>query len=109
DLQDAMRQVEADVARLRKLIDAQAEAEAADAIELALPPEISVPRPSVVAAYVAKHPEMLDIVKDLAVSLVREFEHEPAQIELDVCVDDYIDERDLVFNVRVAKYDQSLM
>jgi hypothetical protein len=109
DLQAAIQQVEADVARLRKLIDAQAATEVADELELKLPPEIKLPRREVVATYLGRHRDMLDIVSKFGVALADEFKHDCARIELDVQEDDYIDEQDLVFNVRVATYDESLM
>jgi hypothetical protein len=91
------------------MIDAQAAAEAADAIEMVLPPTVRVPRPAVVAAYLREHPDMVDIVNGLAAALAQEFKDEPAQIQLDVCVDDYVDERELIFNVRLANYGDSII
>ncbi len=109
DLQDAMRQVEADIARMRKLIDEQATAEAADAMELSLPAEIRVPRPAIVAAYLGKHPDMVSIITDLGLALVHEFEHDPAQIELDQYDDPEIDDHYLTFMVRMPTYDDAFL
>src|SRR5689334_14954125 len=108
DLQETLSQVEAGVARLRKLVDAQAAAGVAETIERALPPEITVPRPEVVATYVGKHPDMLDIVTSLAADLVREFGREPVQIELDQYDDPEIDDHYLTFTVRLPIYPEDI-
>jgi hypothetical protein len=99
-LRDSMRQLEADVARMRKLIDAQDDAQ----VEFLLPAEIRVPRPSVVAAYLREHPDVVEIVSGMADGLVTEFEYEPAQIELDQYDDPEIDDHYLTFMVRLPDY-----
>lgn len=103
-LQETMRQLEANVAHMRKLIDEQAAVEVADQLELKLPPEIRVPRREVVATYLGRHRDMLDIVSKFGVALVNEFNNEPAEIELDQYDDPEIDDHYLTFTVRLPAY-----
>ena len=77
--------------------------------DMNLPPGISVPRPDAVAEYLRAHPDTVDVVREVAAALVDEFKHERSSIELSAEGDDYIDETDLVFNVRVAMYDDSFV
>ena len=105
--------LEEDVARLEQIADG-AEAPSPDAPvsatpELGLPPEIVVPRPDAVAAYLRAHPDTVDVVRELASALIHEFRNQRSAIMLDTEQDAYVDEVDLVFNVRVAAYDQALM
>ena len=78
-------------------------------MELSLPPEIRMPRREVVATYLGRHPDTVSVVASLAAALVREFEHEPAQIELDQYDDPEIDDHYLTFWVRLPAYDEAFM
>src|SRR5207248_2026455 len=62
----------------------------------------------VVAAYLRDHPDMVAIVNALGAALVREFEHEPAQIELDQYDDPEIDDHYLTFMVRLPVYPEDV-
>ncbi len=102
-----------DVVRLEQIADA-AEAEPPDAAdsaatELSLPSEIVVPRPDAVNQYVRAYPELADLARDMATALVEEFRGERSEIELDLYQDPEIDDRYLVFYVRLPEYDDSLM
>ena len=119
-LREMVSQIEADVARLRALLDDQANGQAgattmtaADAAailaNLDLPETICVPRPERVAAYLAEHPALSEIVTGMAHALIREFENEPSQIILDVYDDPEIDDHNLQYIVRLPKYGRSLM
>jgi len=118
-LREMVSQIEADVARLRALLDSQANGEAGAITmtaagaatilaDLALPETICVPRPDRVAAYLAERPGLSDIVKGMAAALVKEFENEPSQLILDVYDDPEIDDHNLKYIVRLPKYDGSL-
>ena len=105
--------LEEDVARLEQIADdaeRQSSAGAGSATpSLELPAEIVVPRPDEVSAYVRAHPELADLVRDMAAALVEEFRGERSEIELDLYQDPESDERQLTFYVRLPEYDDSLL
>jgi hypothetical protein len=120
ELQRAIFKVETDMSRLRddvhqlrRIADAAAvqypHALAFARASLPLPSEIVVRRPDEVVGYLHVHPELKEIVVEMAVALVEEFRGEHSEIELVVYRDPEIEDRSLTFYVRVAKYDDTLM
>jgi hypothetical protein len=121
DLQEALFRLEADmsrvredVARLRRFADTAAESDLLpssdfDKLGIVLPHEIRVRRPDVVAGYVAAHPDVKDLVADMAAALVEELRSERSEIELALYQDPEIDDQQLTFYVRVSEYDDSFM
>ena len=105
--------LEEDVARLQQIADEAEVQSEGDPFPFAngvnLPREIFVPHPDAVAEYLRAHPDIVGIVHDLAAGLLEEFKHERLAIMLNAESDDYIDETDLVFNVRVGTYDDSFI
>ncbi len=117
-LRDDVHRLVEQAAKIQRTIDEVANGEAAPAADeadstlsrrLNLPPEIVVSDPSAVASYLADHPDLIDIIGEFASALVEEFRGERSEIRLDVKVDDYSDERDIGFNVRVSSYDESFI
>jgi len=102
-----------DIVRLERIAD-EAETRPPDGAGsvvpcLNLPAEILVPWPDGVNAYVRAHPELADLVRDMAATLVEEFRNGRSEIELDLYQDPEIDDRYLVLYVRLPEYDGSLM
>jgi hypothetical protein len=125
DLQNAVNRLVDQAAQIQRILDQAAasgsatsesngsdEADRATSPESAnldLPPEIVVPRPAVVAEYLGTHPDLVQIVRDMAAALVEEFGNERSEIELALYQDPEIDDRYLTFYVRIPIYDDTLM
>lgn len=108
NIEEQMKHLGEEVVRLRRIAD-DAEAQLPNGAGLKLPPEIVVPRPDAVEEYLQAHPDSADVIREFAAALVDEFRRDRSAIVLDAEDDDYIDEKDLVFTVRVATYDDSFM
>lgn len=79
-------------------------------VGVALPPEVRVPRPAVVAACLRDHPDVAGTVGEMAAAVVVELQGERSEIELDLYEDPEIDDyRYLTFYVRVPEYDGTLL
>ena len=74
-----------------------------------LPSAVVMESPAAIDEYLWSHPDVADVVRDMAVALIDEFRGEPSKILLSVEVDDYVDASNLVFIVRVATYDDRLV
>jgi hypothetical protein len=114
-LQGRVRRLVEEASEIQRILDEAATTETTGAVDtglgasLGLPSEILVPDPSVVVTYLGAHPDLIDIVRDLAATLVHEFRDERSEIELSVYEDPEIDDRSLTFYVRLPEYDESLM
>ena len=112
-LRSELRHLESRVAELRRIVHAAEQQEIAATGQadpgVPLPPEIVVPRPGAVADYLRARPDLAQIVAEMARALLQEFANEPSQIELDVYQDPEIDDRYLVYYVRLPEYDEGFV
>lgn len=112
-LRSTLRQLKEDVAVLHRRVEA-VEQQLADASPadpgVQLPPEITVPKPAAVAAFLHGRPQLAEIVVDMAPALLAEFANEPSQVALEVYEDPEIEDyRHLVYYVRLPDYEDSIM
>lgn len=68
-----------------------------------------MPRSDIVAGYLVAHPDLTELVGEMAAALVEEFRGERSELELTLYQDPEIEDQYLVYYVRVAEYDDSLM
>jgi hypothetical protein len=109
-----MRRLQADVEQLRRTVGAESAPDMPSSQAtltepgLDLPTEIVVAQPGEIAQYLKLHPALTKIVSDMAAALVEEFRGELSEIELAVYQDPEIDDRYLIYFVRVPEYDETL-
>ena len=108
-LESDIGQLKDDAAQLRRTADAAA-LQFPSALDVAraflmLPSEIIVQRPDEVVGYLYVHPDLRDMVGQMAVALVEEFRGELSEIELVVYRDYESVERSLTYYVRLGAYD----
>ena len=122
DLQGAIRKIESDMRRLQSDVeqlkrvadtvatgDVPFSAGSLSEVGLTLPSDMVVRKPAEIAAYLREHPDLTEIVGEMAAALVEEFRGERSEIELVLYQDPEIDDRQLTIYVRVPEYDDSLM
>lgn len=109
DIKQQINRLKADVTLLNRVADdAESQAPSVDVHSTSsqdLPSAVVVESPTAIDEYLWAHPDVADVVRDMAVALVDEFSGEPSTIVLTVEVDDDVDASNLVFIVRVATYD----
>ena len=113
-LEQDMGRVREDIAQIRRFANAAAKSDLlpeADlrALGLTLPREILVRRTDVVAGYLAAHPDLTELVGEVAAALVEEFRGERSEIEPPLYQDPEIEDQYLAYYVRVPRYDDSLL
>lgn len=111
-LRGTLRQLKNDVAVLHRRVEAveQQLADAAPAeIGVQLPAEIVVAHPAAVAAFLWERPALAQIVAEMAPAILQEFAGEPSQVVLDLYEDPEIDDRYIVYYVRLPEYTDSIM
>jgi hypothetical protein len=113
DIYRTIATLEDEAARLRR-VAAGTEVEAATTADLTrvgltLPPDVIVPKPADIESYLRVHPDLVRIVREMAVALVEEFRSERSEIELALYQDPEIDDRYLTFNVRLPTYDEMVI
>ena len=113
-LRTTIRRLEDEVAVLRRIADDAEQEQFSQGCDSAdpgaqLPPEIKVPKPAAVAAFLDGRPQLAQIVADMAPAILAEFAGEPSQVLLAVYEDPEIDDRYLVYYVRLPEYEDSIM
>ena len=110
-IQSDMRRLQADVEQLRRTVSASEAAAmplpqgALTDLGLNLPAEIVVKEPGEIDQYLRAHPTLTKVAVEMAAALVEEFRGEPSEIELAVYQDPEIDDRYLIYYIRLPEYD----
>jgi hypothetical protein len=111
-LRKRISQLEKQVKELRRIADEATQNGAVDAkavIARVVGLGILCPRPDRVAAYLWIYPDVANLVTGLADALVREFDGERSEIELDLHEDPEIDDQYLQFMVRKPTYEDGFV
>ncbi|SRR6266536_4406943 len=117
-LHERVSRLEAQVAELRQIVYARAAVVAAandaakaasETVDRVIAAGVVCPLPDRVAEYLRAHPDATDIVTGMAGELVREFQGEHAEIELDLYEDPEIDDQYLAFTVRKPTYEDKFV
>jgi hypothetical protein len=119
DVQGAIRKIESDMRRLQADVDQLRRTVSASEVPamplpegtltdlgLNLPAEIIVKQPNEIVQYLRAHPTLTKVAVEMAAALVEEFRGERSEIELGVYQDPEIDDRYLIYYVRLSEYDE---